>query len=226
MRILYISIILFVLIILIVKRLTKKKSIKVFHNTDIFPELENIHKIHNNIMKEINIVLEDQQNWMNWPEKDLYENNGNWRIFPLYAFGIWVNDNCSKVPILTKFIKSIPNLKLATLSKLSPGMKLKPHRGWGNHSNNVLRAHYGLIVPENKCYIKVNDKIKYHKEKKWIIFDDSEMHMAENKSDKERLVLIIDLERPKNISKGTSSVGDSKELLEIVKYFKNRQLVV
>ena len=30
-------------------------------------------------------------------------------------------------------------------------------------------------------------------------------------------------ERPKNIKKGTSDIGDTKELLEIVEYFKKNQ---
>ena len=135
------------------------------------------------------------------------------------------DDNCNKVTILTKFIKSIPNVQLATLSRLSPNMKLKPHRGWGSHSNHVLRAHYGLIIPDN-CYVKVNDEIQYHQNDKWMVFDDSETHMAENQSDKDRLVLIIDISRPNHIPKGTSTIGDSKELLDIIDYFKQKQISI
>jgi len=203
---------------------TLPQKTTVFYNiNDISPNLTQIHPLRNEIMKEVNTVLADPKNWENWPEKSLYDNKGEWKIFPLYAFGIWINDNCNKVPILTKFIKSIPNVQLATLSKLSPNMKLKPHRGWGSHSNHVLRAHYGLIIPDN-CYVKVNDEIQYHQNDKWMVFDDSETHMAENQSDKDRLVLIIDISRPNHIPKGTSTIGDSKELLDIIDYFKQKQI--
>ena len=186
-------------------------------------------------MKEVNQVLADPTNWQYWPEKALYDGppHSDWKIFPFYADlagGVWAEDNCQKTPTLTAFIKSLPGLKLATLSKLSPGMKLKPHRGWGNHSNYVLRCHYGLIVPccspqrEKSCYIKVNDNIQYHGNDEWMVFDDSETHMAENRSDQDRLVLIIDLERPVHIPPGTSEVGDTKELNEIVEYFRQRQI--
>jgi aspartyl/asparaginyl beta-hydroxylase (cupin superfamily) len=197
---------------------------------DVFPELEKIHKLRPIIMNEVNNVIKLQSQWNDWPEKDLYDGKGTWKIFPLYAFGIWVDENCKLMPKLTKFIKSIPKLKLATLSKLSPGMKLIPHQGWGKHSNVVLRAHYGLIVPEKQCYIKVSDenreKIKFHKNDEWMVFDDSKTHMAENKSHNDRIVLILDIERPEYIEKGKSKIGDSKELIEIVNYFKNKNIKI
>jgi len=202
-----------------------------FFKPDIFPELESIHDMRDDIMVEVDEVLKNPQNLENWPEKDLYE-EGEWKIFPFYAFDTWVEDNCRKMPTLTKFIKSIPNLRIALLSKLSPGIKLKPHRGWKDHSNNVLRCHYGLIVPDG-CYIAVDtshetdpSKInkQYHKNDEWLVFDDSETHFAENTSDEERLVLIVDIERPSHIPKGTSTLGDTKELTNIVDYYKKRNI--
>jgi ornithine lipid ester-linked acyl 2-hydroxylase len=205
-----------------------KKIDQLFYDPDIYPELNKIHNQYEEIVNEVKNILKDPKNWEKWPEKHLYANNGQWQIFPLYAFDIWVEDNCKKVPVLTNFIRSIPNIKLATLSRLSPGMKLVPHEGWGKHSNYVLRAHYGIIVPENKCYIQVsrnnNIEQQYHENNKWIIFDDSKTHMAENKSNEERIVLIVDLERPSNIKTGTSTVGDTKELMEIINYFKSKNL--
>lgn len=192
-----------------------------FHSSTIFPQLENIQPLRESIIKELNTILEDS--WKDWPEQNLYDSanpTATWKIYPFYAFGVWATKNCERAPIMTNFIKSIPNMKLATLSKLSPGMKLTPHRGWGNHSNHVLRCHYGLIVPDN-CLVRVNDEVQYHKEGEWLVFDDSETHMAENMSDRDRIVLIVDIERPDNIPKGTSEVGDTEELLNIVNYFKN-----
>ncbi len=54
----------------------------------------------------------------------------------------------------------------------------------------------------------------------WIVFDDSKLHYAENKSDEERIVLIVDLERPSHIKKGRSNVEETSELMEIVKKMK------
>lgn len=192
-------------------------------NTDLLLAGDYKYKMLKNVMN----VYNDE--WKDWPEKNLYENNGTWKIFPFYAFGIWAKDNCDKCPEIYKFIKKIKGLKLATLSRLSPGMKLSPHEGWGFHSNHVIRCHYGLIVPEN-CYISVSDgnreEIRYHNKFEWLIFDDSKTHYAENKSNFDRIVLIIDVERPSWIKTGISKVGDSKELLEIVDYFDKKNISI
>ena len=82
MNFLYIILVI-VCIICCVFIITKKKSIKVFYGTDIYPELKNIDR--DPIMKEVTQVLEEPKNWTVWPEKDLYANKGEWKIFPLYA---------------------------------------------------------------------------------------------------------------------------------------------
>lgn len=196
----------------------------------IAPKLRNIHALRHQIMHELKNIMDEKSNeWNDWPEKELYAMNGKWKIFPLYAFQVWVDENCQKLPTLTRFIKSIPGVKLATLSKLTSGMRLTPHEGWGNHSNNVLRAHYGLHVPYNKCYIEVSDKKRtekvYHCMDEWLMFDDSKTHFAENTSDQDRIVLILDIERPWYVKKGVSAIGDSKELLEIIDYFRERNKI-
>ena len=200
-----------------------------FLNVDnVYPFLKKIHPLRASILQETREILGDVKNWEDWPEKELYDVDATkvgrtWKIFPLYAFGVWANKNCAKMPNLTKFVQSIPHLKLATLSKLSPGMKLNPHRGWGNHSNFVLRCHYGLIVPPNTCYVNVNGEARTHQNDQWIVFDDSETHYAENRSHTDRIVLIVDIQRPVTLPKGTSQANDTKELLEIVDYFRKTQ---
>ena len=228
-----------------------------FYNTknEDFKFLEDINKFSNNIYNE---TLNINSNWHDWPETNLYNKNAgdSWKIFPFYGFGIWIDKNCHRCPNIYNFIKTIPNLKLATLSKLSSQTKLKPHRGWGSHSNFVIRCHYGISVPE-KCYISVSnsnnpplygndngngndiisksypnnyiykdlfenkEEIQFHKQNEWLIFDDSETHYAGNLSNTDRIVLIIDIMRPKNIKNGTSVNGDSSELLQIIDYYKN-----
>ena len=145
---------------------------------------------------------------------------------PFYYYGEWVDKNCDKMPELTKFLKTLKNKQLVLLSVLPPNTRLDEHKGYSSHCNNVLRCHYGLIVPD-MCYVTVrnDDEIigssKLHKKHEWLIFDDSKFHTATNNSDQCRIVLIIDMKRPKYIHNGTSDVEDIKELLEIVEYFKN-----
>lgn len=201
----------------------KKLNKPYYGVNEVEPTLHKIHKLRTDILYEM-IFLEPNK-WNDWPEKKLYDDkNGSWKIYPFFAFGIWVKSNCESCPTISNFLKQIPNLKLATLSKLGPNTKLVPHRGWGSHSNHVIRCHYGVNVPQN-CYVVVDDIKKNHNNDEWIIFDDSKNHWAGNDSDSDRIVLILDIERPPNIEIGTSDVTDSKELLEIVEYFRKNNII-
>jgi hypothetical protein len=93
------------------------------HNT-LYPELNNIKNYKNEIMNEL---MNINDNWVNWPESGLYSqfqeknitynyNENTWTIVPLYAFGIWCNEECDKLPSIHKFLKTLPNLKTAILS--------------------------------------------------------------------------------------------------------------
>jgi hypothetical protein len=205
-----------------------------FYPVSTFPELENIYFHKDNIHSELKNLLNDYKFtdniWNDWPELELYDSKKDmWKIMPFFYYDYWVENNCNKMPSLTKFLKSLPNLKIALLSVLSPHTRLNEHQGWGNHSNKVLRCHYGLVIPDD-CFITVRDEndilgqVQYHIKDKWMIFDDSKHHFAANNSDKYRIVLIIDLDRPNNIKKGSSQIGDTKELLDIIEYIKKNDI--
>jgi ornithine lipid ester-linked acyl 2-hydroxylase len=219
--ILIVGIIIAIIISLIMNNTEKIDT--AFYDPKMFPELKKIEKNKNNITKEYQQL---NSKWVPWPEKHLYEHErDNWKVFPLYAFGFWVNKNCQKMPVLTKFLKSIPNLKVALLSKLGPKSKLESHKGWGQYSNNIVRCHFGLKVPKS-CFmaVKQNDhsnyQKQYHQEKKWLVFDDAKEHYACNNSDEERVILIIDLVRPNFIKRGQSDVKYSAELANMVEEFR------
>ena len=225
-------------------KLNKNKLNKKFYDISIYPELENIKLYNDDIHEELKTVLKmnklnDWIDLMDLMETELNDTklndiklndtaNNMWKIMPFYYYGTWSPENCKKMPKLTEFLKSLPKLKIALLSVLSPHTRLNEHKGSGNHSNNVLRCNYGLIVPE-ECYIYVKEDNENmatpgeHQKNKWLIFDDSKTHYAINNSDYHRIVLIVDLERPKYIEKGKSDVSNTKELLDIVEYFKKSQ---
>jgi hypothetical protein len=206
----------------------RKLSDKFYECKKLYPALGNINT--NETLMEIYDNVANGE-WIDWPEKNLYQTeniNGTWKIIPFYGFGVWCKNPCSRFPKLTTFLKSLPDLKVALISKLSAKTKLIPHYGWGAHSNNVLRCHYGILLPsdKSKSYVSVSDdeespeEIQHHKLNDWIVFDDSKLHYAENKSDEERIVLIIDLKRPSHVKKGISKVEETSELLEIVNKMK------
>ena len=213
-----------------VKKILDKKLIenknKKYYELDTFPELKLISKYKDNIKKELKLNLKNElDDWTDWPEKNLYDDTNIWKIMPFFYYGTWINKNCKKMPELVKFLKKLKNLRIALLSILSPNTALKEHKGWGYHSNNVLRCHYGLMVPEDLCYVSVkNDDeilgtIKNHKEHEWIIFDDSKFHFAANNSNYYRVVLIVDMKRPKNI------VFSLKRCIHPLRKMKHRQII-
>lgn len=223
------------IIIIIIKNYyyNKKQNKKFYDYKEIYPQLDAINR------QKINKEIEKNMNWensMDWPEQNLYQNqhiDGSWKIIPFYGFGIWCDKYCNLFPNLTSFLQSIPNLKIALLSKLGPETSLLPHFGWGKHSNHVLRCHYGIKLPNNylESYIVVKEneddieEIRYHKKNDWIVFDDSKLHYAVNNSkNEERIILIIDLERPENIEKGISNIEDTDELMVLIDSMKQQVL--
>lgn len=198
---------------------------KTFYNVSIFPELSNIK--YDVVKKELMDYLNQTNNkWIEWPEYNLWKNKNtfsSWKVLPLMAFSKWSTKNTKIFPKTTEQLKKINGLVSAGFSKLGPGTTLTLHKGWGNLSNNVLRCHLGLVVPENKCKVyvlgNVNDEM-IQKEGKWIVFDDSLYHSASNEDDKnERIILLIDIKRPENISKGESDIENSEELNNFVAEF-------
>jgi len=201
----------------------------------IYPQLGWIHnQNHKNIHTEMKQLLDTH--WMEWPEKELYNHNnldGSWTIIPLYGFGIWCKQFMNILPSLYDFLKKMKGLKVAVISKLKPFSKLNPHQGWGFHSNKVLRCHYGIVLPYKRtdsyiCVMEdfdsVDKSIQYHKQNDWIVFDDSKVHYAVNDSNEERIVLIVDLERPSLVEKGNAQNNSTEELLEFVSELKNCNL--
>lgn len=186
-------------------------KINYFNYKILYPELEILKDNKDLILKDL---LNLESSWIDWPEKYLY-NDGGWKVIPFYAFEFYIKKNCDLCPNIYNLLKKIPNLKTALLSRLSPKTKLSPHKGWAELANHILRCHYGIKVPE-ECYLYVNNEKKQIKQNQIVVFDDSKRHYAENNSSKDRIILIIDIERPDYLPQGTSRVDSTPEILELV----------
>ena len=218
MKLLQIILLVILLVILVVLcYLDNHRLNKEFYNiSEVEPKLSILEDNYDIIKQEIS---ELKQNWINWPETELYENY-DWKIIPLYAFDTWVSKHKKYFKNTLNIVEKIPNVKTILFSKLDGNTKIKPHQGWSKLSNNILRCHLPLIVGKDN-YLGVENKKEYHKEGKLIIFDDSKLHYSVNNSDITRIVLIIDIKRPYWIKKGKSTVPDTPELHKIMeKYLK------
>jgi aspartyl/asparaginyl beta-hydroxylase (cupin superfamily) len=118
----------------------------------------------------------------------------DWKIFYLYAMGEKPAANRARCPKTADLLDSIPGLFQAFFSILDGGKSVPAHRG---PYRGYIRYHLALVVPhENPPSIRIKDQHYTWKEGESILFDDSWDHEVYNKSDGDRVVLIVDVRRP------------------------------
>ena len=99
-------------------------------------------------------------------------------------------------PKSSALIESMPNIKMAMFSVITPGAKIKPHTG---PYRGCIRLHMGLITPNsNECFINIDGTNYSWRDGEVILLDDSYLHYVENNTDKHRVILICDVLRPMN----------------------------
>ena len=121
-----------------------------------------------------------------WPERELYDQG--WEVFGLYLFGKPLPEGCATCPRTAEAIEQVSNVTTAGFSRLAPGTHIRPHVGL---NPNVLRCHLGLIVPPG-CELRVGDETRGWEENRCLVFDDTLEHEAWNRSEGERVVLLLD----------------------------------
>ena len=87
----------------------------------------------------------------------------------------------------------IAHIGCSGYSVLESGGVIKSHVDIENRSRNTVRIHIPLIIPEGDVALEVNG-IKQD----WsdlFAFDNAELHSAYNKTDKRRLIYIIDISK-------------------------------
>lgn len=97
-------------------------------------------------------------------------------------------------PKTVALLKQVPEVKAAMFTELPPGAKLNPHR---DPYAGSLRYHLGLSTPnDDRCFINVNDQPYSWRDGEGVMFDETYIHWAINQSDKSRIILLCDIERP------------------------------
>ena len=117
-----------------------------------------------------------------------------WKRFYLKWYDDLLPSAKALCPRATELVNTIPSLNAAMYALLPPGARLGAHRDPFAAS---LRYHLGLVTPNSpECYIAV-DGDRYHwKDGEAVIFDETFIHWAENKTDQTRVILFADVERP------------------------------
>jgi aspartyl/asparaginyl beta-hydroxylase (cupin superfamily) len=130
------------------------------------------------------------------PEREPIARRGAWEVFILYERGRRHDERCRSFPTVCEIVERHRTVRslagLIYFSRLGPHSRVAPHSG---PTNMRLRAHLGIEVPP-QCGIRVGATSATWHEAKCIVFDDSFAHEVWNESDRERIVLVVDLWHP------------------------------
>lgn len=97
-------------------------------------------------------------------------------------------------PKTVELLRQAPSVHAAMFTLLPPGAKLVTHR---DPFAGSLRYHLGLSTPNSQdCYIVVDGERYHWRDGEDVVFDETYIHTAENKTNQTRLILFCDIERP------------------------------
>lgn len=117
-----------------------------------------------------------------------------WSKFYLTWYGTTLNSAQAHCPQTVALVNSIPGVNGAMFSLLPAGSKLTRH---ADPVACSLRYHLGLDTPEDPaCYINIDGRDYVWHNGQALIFDETFLHYAHNDSDKDRLILMCDVNRP------------------------------
>lgn len=117
-----------------------------------------------------------------------------WRRFYLTWYGRAVPSAQKLCPKTVALLNGVRSIKGAMFAMLPPGAKLNPHR---DPFAGSVRYHLGLTTPNSPdCRIVVDGEPYYWRDGEDVMFDETFIHAAENKTDQNRIILFCDIERP------------------------------
>jgi len=139
-------------------------------------------------------------------EAEAIDRTGKWEVFMLYEAGIKNVQHCARCPNLTRIIDADPTIRtsagLIYLSRLKARSEIAAHRG---PTNLRLRCHLGISIPAGDCGIRVGSESRRWKAGECLVFDDFFEHEAWNRTDEDRVVLVVDMWHP-SLTAGELSV--------------------
>ena len=117
-----------------------------------------------------------------------------WTKFYLNWYGYTHASAQRTCPKTVEILSKVPAVNGAMFSILPPGGQLTRHLDPVACS---LRYHLGLATPnDDRCYISVDDNKYSWRDGEPLLFDVTYLHYAHNDSDKLRVILMCDVERP------------------------------
>lgn len=184
---------------------TEKRAQRPIMDLQQFPELEEIRKNWELIRREA-IALYEGGNFETAkdPNSVAHHDVGfrtfykyGWSKFYLRWYG-YTHDSARRLcPETAKLLEKIPAVNGAMFSLLPVGSKLTRH---ADPIACSLRYHLGISTPnDDRCYINIDGTNYSWRDGEALLFDETYLHFAFNNSDRYRLILMCDVERPTNL---------------------------
>jgi beta-hydroxylase len=117
-----------------------------------------------------------------------------WERFYLKWYDEFLPSAKALCPRTTELLAGVPSVNAAMFALLPPGSRLGKHR---DPFAGSLRYHLGLHTPNSeRCGIVVDGHPYHWRDGHAVMFDETFVHWAENKTTETRLILFCDIERP------------------------------
>lgn len=162
-----------------------------------FPELERLTANWQQIREEAARLYDAG----NIKASDRYDDLGfnsffktGWKRFYLKWYDEAHPSAAALCPYTTALLKEFPSIKAAMFAALPPGSRLVRHR---DPFAGSVRYHLGLLTPnDDACYINVDGENYSWRDGEAVIFDETYLHYAENTTNRNRIILFCDIQRP------------------------------
>jgi beta-hydroxylase len=172
-------------------------SAKPFADLKYFPELAPLQQNWHMIRDEVMRLFDEGYVRAAATYNDLGFNSffrHGWKRFYLKWYDGFLPSATALCPQTTRLLAGIPSVNAAMFALLPPGSRLGRHR---DPFAGSLRYHLGLSTPNSaQCRIVVDGESYYWKDGEAVMFDETFLHEAENRTDTPRLILFCDIERP------------------------------
>lgn len=166
-------------------------------DVDEFPELSILEK-NWEVIRDEALALNDASQIK--ASKDLDDIGFNsffrtgWKRFYLKWYSSNLKSARSQCPKTIELLSAIPTVRGAMFAMLPPGARLVKHR---DPYAGSLRYHLGLDTPNSEdCHIYVDGEKYSWKDGEAVMFDETFIHYAENKTNENRIILFLDIKRP------------------------------
>lgn len=208
-----------------------------YHDPYLHPWTRDLVDAYDEIRAEAITVLRDRPGMESFltfqpgQSKDNYlggdGHNPSWDAYFFYRHGKRYDDNHAGCPVTSALLDKIELCEVdgqapeICFSVLQPGTDIKLHYGV---TNTRLVLHLPLIVPEG-CALNVMGGGEHAwREREPMMFDDTFQHEAWNRSDKVRVILLMDCWNPHLSAAERVATRHLVELIDAFENFSTREL--